>query len=247
MSTRQHPQHPSNPSHLAPHVDRAWADTFVVEQRLADRTGEQIGDALAVVDAHCAESGESAEEAFGDPADYSRALIGRPIDSRLSARTAVGIASGVLALMTLPRAVAGWRQGEGFLVTTGDIVAGLVVAALAVLILARPTPVLRWLVAQPARSFLAVFGVLIALVVPQALLRHPVADPGWAMPLVVGLVLLALSVALPWRDLAVADPVRDPRRHGAGRPDAAAWLTALTFPVLAAIMIGMDEVVRTLL
>lgn len=244
MISRHHPQ---QPSHLAPHVERAWAETFVVEQRLADRTGEQIGDALAVVDAHCAESGESAQEAFGDPADYSRALVGRPTDPRLSARTAVGIAAGVLALMTVPRAVTGWRQGEGFLITAGDVVATLVVAALATLVLARPTPVLRWLAARPARSFLAVFGVLIVLVVPQALLRHPLADPGWAAPLLVGLVLLALSVALPWRDLAVADPVRDPRRDGSGRPDATAWLTALTFPVLAALMIGMDEVVRALL
>ena len=46
---------------VAPSVDRRWAEAFVVEQRLLDVPGAQIGDAFATVESHVHESGERAE------------------------------------------------------------------------------------------------------------------------------------------------------------------------------------------
>lgn len=232
-----------------PHIDSKWRDDFILEQRLADQTGAQIGDALATVDAHCAESGESADEAFGDPSAYSRSLVGDTVGgpTRLAARTVVGIACGLLSLLLVPRAVDAWIEGADFTVTAGDLVAAVIVAMLAAAVFWWPTPVLRWFVRHPMTASAAAFALLILLVIPQALLRDPVLELVWVGPFVAGLILLALSVVLPWTDLSEDDPVRDPR---AGRTDsstALGWLTTFLFPVLAVILIGMDAVLRTMM
>ena len=59
---------------LAPHVDQRWAETFIVELRLVDVTGARIGEALSEVESHCGESGQGADQAFGDPVAYARTL-----------------------------------------------------------------------------------------------------------------------------------------------------------------------------
>ncbi|WP_247089959.1 hypothetical protein [Ornithinimicrobium sp. F0845] len=229
-----------------PHIDRTWRERFVVEQRLADRTGAQIGDALATVDAHCAESGETAQEAFGDPAAYSRSLIGDAADEpmRLAPRTVAGIVCGVLSLLILPRAIEALVEGSSFRITGGDVAAAVLLAALVAVIFWRPTPVLRWLVRRPATAGAAVFAVLIVLVVPQALLREALLEVGPVTPLVVGAVLLVLSVVLPWGDLSQQDPVRDPRARETGGGGGIGWFTAFLFPVLTVIMVGMNALFR---
>lgn len=230
------------------HIDPAWRDRFLLEQRLADRSGEQIGDALATVDAHCAESGESAEEAFGDPAAYSRSLVGEAVGppTRIAPRTVVGIASGLLALLTVPRAVEAWVEGSEVSVSGGDLAGALVVALLATALFRWPTPVLSWVLRRPANGIIGVFGVLILLIIPMALLRDPLLTTGWAPLLAVGLVLLVLSVVLPWSDLSGQDPVRDPRAGAAATPSALGWFTAFLFPLLTVIMLGMDALFRLL-
>lgn len=50
---------------LAPHIEPRWSEDFILELRLRGVAGDHIGAALAEADSHCAESGESAEEAFG--------------------------------------------------------------------------------------------------------------------------------------------------------------------------------------
>jgi hypothetical protein len=57
-----------------PHVERPWRDEFVITLRLRGATGAAIGDALAHVESFCAESGESAEAAFGRTSEYARSL-----------------------------------------------------------------------------------------------------------------------------------------------------------------------------
>ena len=42
-----------------PHVEQDWAEAFLLELRLRGVGGRRIGAALAEVEAHCAESGES--------------------------------------------------------------------------------------------------------------------------------------------------------------------------------------------
>lgn len=72
--------HEQDMTMLAPSVDRAWRDDFIVELRLRDVPGPAITDALAEVETHCYESGKDAADAFGPAADHARALDvpGRP-------------------------------------------------------------------------------------------------------------------------------------------------------------------------
>ncbi len=58
----------------APHVDPRWAEALLLELRLQGVAGARIGAVLAEVDAHVVDSGETAQEAFGDPVAYARSL-----------------------------------------------------------------------------------------------------------------------------------------------------------------------------
>ncbi len=44
--------------------------------RMKNMPGSQIGEIIAEIEAHVAESGESAQDAFGDPAEYADARVG---------------------------------------------------------------------------------------------------------------------------------------------------------------------------
>lgn len=55
-----------------------WRRIFTEQMQYRGATGSQIGDAWALVEAHCAESGERAEQGFGDPTDYADQLAGPP-------------------------------------------------------------------------------------------------------------------------------------------------------------------------
>jgi hypothetical protein len=57
-------------------ADDAWRDAFVLELRLRGVPGTVIGEALAEVDAHCADSGQTPAEAFGDPVRYAAQRAG---------------------------------------------------------------------------------------------------------------------------------------------------------------------------
>lgn len=73
--------------------------------------GALIGDLLAEVDAHCADSGEDPQHAFGDPAGYARAVAGqaRPTLPWLAGLLALGVVSGSpVCSGALPR----WRRAS---------------------------------------------------------------------------------------------------------------------------------------
>lgn len=61
-------------STYAPNVDPKWAEAFIFQARLREIPGAVIGDALAEVDAHVVDSGESAEASFGDPKEYANSI-----------------------------------------------------------------------------------------------------------------------------------------------------------------------------
>lgn len=230
---------------VTPHVGHGWREAFVIEQRLADVPGDGIGDALATVDAHCAESGESAAEAFGDPVAYARSLQPGPQHgSGISARTALGLVLGLAALFLVPRAVDAWVAGTGVGVSAGDLVALSLCFVLVGVVLARPVPVLGWIMRHQGTAFVLPFVVLIAMIVPQALWRDVLAEPAWSAVLGVGVLLLVLNVILTWPDLTTADPIRDPRLPPARRGPRGWPLVALMFPFLTLLVLGMDAVVR---
>ena len=158
----------------------AWRDAFVLELRLRDVPGPQIGDALAEVDAHCADSGQSPQEAFGDPVHYAATRYAGMPGARPSWRTArrawwIGTAA-VGGLTALWSGIQALVEGVGAEISLGDILvvavvppllAGLVAVAL------RPGrgPWLTVLVALRAPAMVAVLigGPLLAAALWPAL------------------------------------------------------------------------------
>lgn len=186
---------------IASRVDHAWAETFVIEQRLLGVSGGRIGDALATVDCHVAESGESAGAAFGDAREYARQVAevhGRDtvvIDSR----TIVGSLLGLVAIALIPRALGDWLDGRAVLISVGDLVIGGLLAALCVVLLRASSLVLRfvidhqWAAMLLAPALVAVFvGALLGL--PAVVATLPVGAVAG-----VGLAALIAEVVVLWR------------------------------------------------
>ncbi|GAA1793971.1 hypothetical protein GCM10009682_14750 [Luedemannella flava] len=111
-----------------------WRDAFVLTARMRDVPGTRIGEALAEVEAHCAESGETPTEAFGDPVEYARAIADQA-PARPAGR-GVGPGRGALATGCYIAATALLLEGSGAVtgrdlpvLTTGTLVSVLVGAA----------------------------------------------------------------------------------------------------------------------
>ncbi|MCI2178203.1 MAG: hypothetical protein LKK54_08115 [Ancrocorticia sp.] len=119
---------PSLEQRLAPSVDPHWAEDFIVELRIEGVAGSAIGAALAEVESHVAESGETAHEAFGDPVVYARTLE-LPPDPRQSATRIVGYVSTTIVqvvgmfitLLAFP-----WSSST-VAVSLGNLIAALVI------------------------------------------------------------------------------------------------------------------------
>jgi hypothetical protein len=190
-----------------------WRDAFVTGLRLRGVPGRQIGEALAEVDAHCADSGQAPGEVFGDPAGYAaaRSRAGGPgsrkrISVRPAAFQAGAVVAGVLGLLSGADAVAHHTPGA---VTVGQVIP----AALAPLL----TAVIVTALQQPGhgrrRALLAVAfpGCVTAAAIPQLLWPQPVLRvPGPAL-LATGLLLLGLALGPVTARRWQADRVIDPR------------------------------------
>ncbi len=199
----------NGPHRLAPSADPRWVDAFVVELRLLEAPGAAIGDHLATVEEHLRETGEGVRAAFGDPRRYARDLAPQEAEGPAVDRaTAVGSVLGLLAIVLLPLATAGWVRGRDVEVSVGGLVVGLVLAvALAGLVL-RGSAVLRLLVERRWAAFVAVPLIVALLAAPLVLLPQrlgglPVLAVGLA-----GLLAMAVAVAATWR--TTPDLVRGP-------------------------------------
>lgn len=186
---------------LAPHVDRAWAETFVVEQRLLGVPGDQIGDALVTVDSHVAESGESAGAAFGDPRDYAQQVSAAQGGGSMTidSRTVLGSIFGLVAIALLPRALGDWLDGRAVSISVGDLVIVGLLAALCVVLFRASRSVLRFVVDHRWAGLLiapVLVGVFVAalLVLPAEVTTLPVAVVAAA-----GLVAMLAEVVVLWR------------------------------------------------
>ncbi len=130
-----------------------WCDDFVLELRMRDVPGQVIGDRLAEVEAHCAESGQPPEAAFGDATAYARLLDEQAAPPRTSGPWAVaGVAAAkVLALIVGTTAAGAWADGEP-LSYNGAQLTGLAVFLVVILSLprlVRPLVQRPWLVGVP--------------------------------------------------------------------------------------------------
>lgn len=213
-----------SPDPLAPHVDAAWRDDLVLELRLHDVPGDAIGAAVAEVEAHCLDSGQSAEEAFGDARAYGAELAaaaGRRDDAPVPMRTVVPAAVDTLGIMVTTAGAVAWLRGEPAEVHLSAIVTLLLVGAGMVALTRWPTAVLRYLIDGPVRHVVLVSLLAPALAVAAALLAPEAALALPAVPsTVLGLALLVTGTVLTLRSRSRLDddPVRSPDGHDASGP-----------------------------
>src|SRR5690554_3184895 len=201
----------------SPHVEGDWADAFVLELRLLDVHGTVIGDALAEVDSHCADSGEGARETFGDPVEYARSLdlprmpdagwrglvpVLVPVEVQLAGMFAVSAAAGPL------------RQDRAVDLTLGILVGALVLLLATVALAVWADAILRLFVRRPVIASITFGAVVTASALPVVLLgvSEPIASVSAPLALGAGILLLVVGCVLELRRQdGDADPVVDPR------------------------------------
>lgn len=216
-----------------------WRDTFVAELRLRGVPGRQIGEALAEVDAHCADSGQAPGQAFGDPAGYAaaRSREGRPGSrkraSPLAAALEVGaVLAGILGLLSGAGAVARHAPGA---VTAGQLIPVAIAPLLtAAIVAALRRPGYRRRRALLAAAFPACVTVAAA---PQLLWPRVIVQVPGPVLLAAGMLLLSVLVWPMTAGRRLADRVTDPRT---GREPFAipAWLPAVIRFALPAVLLA---------
>jgi hypothetical protein len=183
----------------------AWLRDFALLLRVRGADGARIGDVLAEVEAHCADSGQTPREAFGEPADYAASLhLPTTKPTNWTTTVILPVLGLVIGINLTLGAVLHWSSGVA--ITVGDVASMVVfIGFLALLIgffgkvVMSPGALIAWF----ASGF--VLMVALPLVLPQTLATvHPV------VALSLGLLFVALGVLAVRR--IPADPIVDPRK-----------------------------------
>lgn len=108
-------------------LDRKYRDELLLALRLRDISGARVGEVLAEVEAHVAETGEDPVAAFGPPKEYA-AKVAAQLDTRTGKpsklRTVAGaLTVGVLAYVGAGMLVSGLTADGPVPVTAADLVA----------------------------------------------------------------------------------------------------------------------------
>jgi hypothetical protein len=193
------------------HLLDPWRDRFVTDLRLHHVSGSRIGDALAQVDAHCMDSGEEPEQAFGDPVTYATHVAEQVRPGDLTASESP-LHAGLLALgvllgvQTLLSGVAGLVSGVPAELSLGSLVgAAIGTAGMAVLV---------WFASVlqgPRRRglwFAGIWLVLGAMSLPPNIWTSTAVELDAWLSVGVALVLLGATWASPWATMP--DQVVDP-------------------------------------
>ncbi|WP_293781170.1 hypothetical protein [uncultured Aeromicrobium sp.] len=234
---------------LAPDLDRSWAEEFILEARLRDVPGERIGDALMEVNAHCRDAGETAWQAFGDPASYAREIAaGQPVERtrwlHLLGPTMVQVVGVVLTLSGM----GAWMSDATVTVTWG-MVTMLALICLEIVTLALVLD--HTLSAIVRRPFLAAAvgagaaALLTAGAAALLLIKVPIVELPFSVVLGTGVAVLAAGLAaeLSARPAAPPDPIRAP---GTADESGSVWnrlpwtsITSLAWVALGVIVIAL--------
>lgn len=221
-----------------PHIGRSWTQRFIMEARAMDASGAAIGAALAEVESHCIASGERAEDAFGDPAEYARSLRFPAAHSR--AWLIPSALVGAIGSLLVPQAARAFGRGSEAVLSQATIVMAVAGLVLAIALTAIRRPLYRWInrlgdqqtsVVSIVAIAVIVVGTGLAILIPDETLRvHPM------VPALVGTVFLIVGAITGWRGLDEPDPVLDPI---SGRPTqnrTAQRLLALSLPTIAIVL-----------
>jgi hypothetical protein len=227
-------------------TDKKWFDALVLELRLRQVYGSAIGDAVASARELLADTGQSAEEAFGPARDYAASLDLPSAPQHEWMRTALWPAMiGLLAFLLFTQAAAAWSLAEPLLFSPVQLA---LLAAPAVAVALLPLYLAAIVRSVWATAALVVFGgasgFLASVVAPStAAEAWLVLDP---VPWLVGCaaVMVALSIwntvrsGRPGSGDEIVDPLaEEPAGSGLGSR-AVLLITSWLFPVLALMMLG---------
>ena len=230
---------PTKLASLAPYADPQWVEDFVLEQRLLGVSGARIGDALATLNEHLADTGESVESAFGPATDYARELAASAPKAPDSLRhTLISAVCGLIGIILAPRALVAALEHTGIDVTTGDLAGLLLIGALVAALGAFATPILRSIVEHRRVAALGwglgMAGLIAILVTVFLLWRTPLLTaPAWLVGLA-ALAALTVSVRMSLRE--APDLVATPDGHTLGRERTARITNAVVAPAAAVLM-----------
>lgn len=189
-----------DPGRIAPHIDKDWRDRFIIEARLQGVDGTAIGDALVTADTHVQESGESAQEAFGDPTQYARDTAAASIRSPgtgMSRAAVLGVLIGLIGMFGAVSAAGAWQEGRPVSITTGTPVALTLLMALTTIVIALQGAFLRLAVERRIPFAFGVPVVVTALFVGIFLLfRQELFAVGAGTAGLISVALLAVSSLL---------------------------------------------------
>lgn len=219
---------------VAPHIDPSWAEAMLLELRLLGVDGPQIGSALAEVDSHCTESGQTAEEAFGDPSAYARSL-GLPAEDDISLKallwSAVPVLVQVLGMQLLLPSFAAWRKSTLAQFSVGTLVSlGLIL--LLVLAAARWIDlVVRTAVKHPLATWATSVATLVLFVAAQLLFpTNALEVPAvWAIALSLLLLVTGTAWGLASQGSDQTDEVVAPLTTSPSRSATRGLIGVLTF------------------
>lgn len=192
--------------------EQDWIEAMVLELRLRDVRGRAVGDAVRSVQAHCADSGESPAEAFGDPVAYAASLsfgAGDVDEMGLTSwvRVLAPVFSGLVGFVGATAAWSAHLAGDPVVLSWGDIGA----AVTFVLLVGALIRFLRPLLDRPVLGTVLVAAGLLAMVAQQILWSAPALSLPVSVVGVVALLALAGSVVGLRRQRDVLhDPVVDP-------------------------------------
>lgn len=233
---------------MAPHVDPKWAATFTMELNIRQAAGEEIGAALAEVDSHCAESGESAQEAFGDPIEYASQLelSSQPVKKQHQMGIALPQMFQAAGMLGVLWALLPFARGEAVTLHAGEL--GLLVLCLATIaaLAWQAQLVVRLVGRKPVTAVILGAGILAAMILTAALLRHPVAEVPAGGLLGFGGVILAVATiwglqsirGLSTSEGMITSPLEDEstlqRRVGSAR--RAGYIPVLMMPGYTALL-----------
>ncbi|HEV7950413.1 MAG TPA: hypothetical protein VGP24_11670 [Glaciihabitans sp.] len=234
-------------------LDQKWFDEFILELRLRDVSGEGIGDHLATVKEFVADSGESAEAAFGAPRDYVASLdlsaYTQPVSvAGVVAQSVIGLA----AFLIFAQAIWPWSAGESLDVGVAQL-AWLSLPLIGITLLPLYLGALLrrfWLLVVLTLVF-ALAGVLSAVSAPQT------AEAVWFSldPLLVmvasALIMIAASIISTVRvnkdaDESIREPFSEPG-DGAkeqSQPRLVGYIGAWLFPLCSLFFLAIVLISR---
>lgn len=237
---------------LAPHVDVRWAEALLMELRLLGVPGDRIGQVLTEVESHVVDSGESAQEAFGDAVPYARSLALAPAPEQSCGAIAATLVPTVLQVLGMVAAITGafaLTGSEGAAITVGGVVSAVALLALVTILAFNGTRALRLLLHSWPVGVAVLTATFLAVVLPAALLRTVLVTVP-AMPVLIGgaallVVTTVADVVLTLRDGvdAVTSPV--PGGDAPPRPSRTALLLShLAMPAVAVALVVVVLLLR---